>query len=113
MPLLNDFSRWQPRGTIDDITPYASQPFTLPVAPQSWWGDLANYAGTGAQQLSRAFPEVQDVYRQAKSGDVLGAAGQALGGMEFATPYKKPGAAALGLLGQAFGFGRRKDASPR
>lgn len=110
MPLLNDFSRWQPRGTYDDITPYASQAFSLPVTPQGWWGDFADYAGTGADRLGQAIPQMQAIYGQAKGGDPLGAAGEALGAMEFATPYKKPGAAALGLLGQAFGFGRRKEA---
>ena len=104
MPLLDQFdpSRWQPRGTYDDVTPYASQPFTLPVSPQSWWGSAQDYLGTGAQQLGQAIPAIQDIYSQARSGDPFGAACQALGAMEFATPYKGKFGGALGLLGKGY-----------
>ena len=104
MPLLDQFdpSRWQPRGTYDDITPYASQPFGLPVQNPSWYAGIQDYLGTGAQQLGQAIPAIQDIYSQARSGDLGGAAGQALGAMEFATPYKGKFGGALGLLGKGY-----------
>jgi hypothetical protein len=104
LPLLDQFdpSRWQPRGTVDDITQRASQPFTLPVGPQDWWGQAQDYLSTGAGQLGQAIPAIQDIYGQAKSGNLMDAAGQALGAMEFATPYKGKFGGALGLLGKGY-----------
>jgi len=101
MPLLDQFdpSRWQPRGTYDDVTPYASQPFTLPVAPQSWWGSAQDYLGTGAQQLGQG---VGNFYGNVRAGDLDAVLGDVSGAADFAGMHKPKIAKHLGLLGKGY-----------